>query len=209
LQTGAILFGLFLLGLSGTLAHLALTSSSTRPVLGNLAATQGFRLPDASSDFIGEWCGWSHVASCDPPGTCNEDSVPNSLNFDNETGGLNNHSVVLHYTILTPPSVQIQNIQVRAFDPHHVEVKYVIKTDDSESSDYEINTREDIVSISPAIVLYTDHSVISRGGTEQSHEEVTAQLSRCSAEFRTAEQEYMERHNLVENGKVSGQVPSE
>jgi hypothetical protein len=213
-RTGAILGGLFVLGALAALAHQALSTSSNSSTghlgMGNLAASQDFRLPDASSDFIGEWCGWSHVSSCDPPGSCNNDeSLPNSMNFTSDAGWFwnNSHSVTLQYTILTAPGTQVENIQVHALDPRDVQVTYVARRSSADGSDYTVRKREDIVSVGPASVRETDHLLFDRDGTEVS-EELSAELTKCSDEFLDTETKYIEQNKMVENVEVTGQVPS-
>jgi hypothetical protein len=212
-RTGAILGGLFLLGAFAALALQGLSfpshSSGSYSGMGNLTESQSFALPEASSDFVGDWCGWAHVSSCDPPGSCEDESVPNSMSFKSDAGWFssNSHSVTLQYTILTAPNTHIEDIQVRALDPHHVEVTYVAKRRNANDPDYTLKKREDIVSVGPGIVRDTEHLLVDKDGTE-AREETSAALTKCSDEFEAAEQQYIEQHQMVENGEVSGQVPS-
>ncbi len=75
-RTAALLGALFLLSLVVTLAGRALFSSSSSSVghsaFGTLVDSQSYRLPDASSDFVGNWCGWTRVVSCEPADSCDE-----------------------------------------------------------------------------------------------------------------------------------------
>jgi hypothetical protein len=132
------------------------------------------------------------------------------MSFKTEPGSLwsNSHSVILQYTILTPPNVQIENIQVNALNPTHVQVTYTTKGEASEGFDYEAETREDIVSVSSVAVRDTENWAVKINGTEQASREISADLSKCSDEFMAAERQYMDQNNLVENSEVTGQVPS-
>jgi hypothetical protein len=174
----------------------------------NFAASQAFRLPDATSDFVGDWCGWSHLSSCDPPGTCDEESGPTSLSFKDDAGWLSSSSraVTLQYSILTQPDAKIEDIQVHALNPRHVQVTFTERRSSSSSDDVLINRREDIVSVNTAVVRYTGISTFS--GASTGSVEDTAEMRKCSHEFEAAQQEYMERKNLVEKGEVTGQVPN-
>src|SRR5258708_3337591 len=72
-KAGAVLGALFLLSLVATLAGRHLFSSSGSSVanssFANMVDSQSYHLPDASSDFVGDWCGWEGVSSCNPPGS--------------------------------------------------------------------------------------------------------------------------------------------
>jgi hypothetical protein len=176
--------------------------------MGNFATTQNFQLPDASSDFVGDWCGWSHLSSCDPPGTCDEESEPSSMRFkDNPAGWLSgsSHSITLEYSILTQPDVKIENIQVRALNPHHVQVTFTEIRNNSLNEEVATGWREDIVSVNPAVVQDTSYATLN--GVTGRSKETTVEMRKCSPEFEVAQKEYMEREHLVENGEVSGQVP--
>jgi FHA domain len=130
LRTGMVLGALFLLGgLAVLTSRNRFSSSSSSPGysgLGDLAESQNFPLPTASTDFVGNWCGWAHLSSCDPPGNCLEESVPQSMAFVKDAGG-----VVMQGMLLGARENDFRNIDVRALDSRHVVVKYVAVATDS------------------------------------------------------------------------------
>ena len=150
------------------------------------------------------------VASCDPAGSCNEESMPESMTFKSDSGWFssNTHSVVMQYTIIAPGDTEVRDVIVHALDPRHVRVTYVVGTTDSEGLEHLVNEREDILSVDPSAVEDTERFTETVNGSSLVTEEKRADLRKCSQEFLAAEQKYIEQHNMVEKADVSGQVPS-
>ena len=206
-KTGGILGALFLLGLVATLAGRALVSSSSSsvgyPGVGTLVEGQNYRLPDASSDFIGDWCGWAHVSSCDPPGSCHDEAVPWSMVFKSDAGG-----VLMHYTIEAPPETEIRDIDVRAVDSRNVRVTHVERRTDSTGAEVLINVRTNLLSVSSAVVQLTEYATFSANGVSAGSEENSGELGKCTDEWRASEEKFQAQHNFVDEGDVTGRVPS-
>jgi hypothetical protein len=206
-KTGVILGALFLLSLVATLAGRALVSSSSSsvgyPGVGTLVEGQNYRLPDASSDFIGDWCGWAHVSSCDPPGSCHDEAVPWSMVFKSDAGG-----VLMHYTIEAPPETEIRDIDVRAVDSRNVRVTHVERRTDSTGAEVLINVRTNLLSVSSAVVQLTEYATFSANGVSAGSEENSAELGKCTDQWRASEEKFQAQHNFVDEGEVTGRVPS-
>ncbi len=206
-KAGAILGALFLVGLVATLAGRALFSSSSSSVghssFGTLVDSQSYRLPDASSDFVGSWCGWTRVVTCEPADSCDEEPVPESMGFQSDAGG-----VVMHYIIQAKPDTDIRDIQVHALDSRHVRVKYIASRTGSTGQEIVINARDDFVSVNPEVVQNTSTVTWNVNGISARSEEDSTELRKCTDEFRAAEQKYEEGKNMVDKGEVTGQVPS-
>jgi hypothetical protein len=206
-RTGASLGALFLLGLVATLAGQHLFSSSgssaANSSFGTLVDSQSYRLPDASSDFVGSWCGWTRVVTCEPADSCDEEPVPESMGFQSDAGG-----VVMHYIIQAKPDTDIRDIQVHALDSRHVRVKYIASRTGSTGQEIVINARDDFVSVNPEVVQNTSTVTWNVNGISARSEEDSTELRKCTDEFRAAEQKYEEGKNMVEKGEVTGQVPS-
>lgn len=206
-KAAAILGALFLLGLVATLAGRALYSSSSSSVghstFGTLVDSQSYRLPDASSDFVGDWCGWARLVSCEPAGSCDEEPVPESMGFKSDAGG-----VVMQYSLMAPPDAQIEDIKVNVVDSRHVRVTSVGRRTGSSGVEFLIDDRDDIVSVNSGVVQDTTRSTASVNGVSARNEEKSAELTKCSDEFRASEQKYMEGKNMVEKGEVNGKIPS-
>jgi hypothetical protein len=206
-KTGAILGALFLLGLVGMLAGHALFSPSSSSVgysgAGTLVDSQSYRLPDASSDFVGSWCGWTRVVTCEPADSCDEEPVPESMGFQSDAGG-----VVMHYIIQAKPDTDIRDIQVHAMDSRHVRVKYIARRTGSTGLEIIINARDEFVSVNPEVVQNTSTVTWNVNGISARSEEDSTELRKCTDEFRAAEQKYEEGKNMVDKGEVTGQVPS-
>jgi len=206
-RTAAILAALFLLSLVATLAGRALFSSSSSSVghsaFGTLVDSQSYRLPDASSDFVGNWCGWTRVVSCEPADSCDEEPVPESMGFQSDAGG-----VVMHYIIQARSDTDIRDIEVFALDSRHVRVKFVARRTNSTGAEVLINERDDFVSVNSAVVQNTEYSTFSVNGISTGSEEEGAELRKCTDEFLASEQKYDEGKNMVDKGQVTGQVPS-
>jgi pSer/pThr/pTyr-binding forkhead associated (FHA) protein len=204
--TAVAIFGaLFLLSLVATLAGRALLSSSSSTVghssFGNLVDSQGYRLPNATSDFIGDWCGWVHVVSCEPAGSCDEEPIPESISFKSDSGG-----VVMHYTIEAGSDLEVRDIEVRALDPHQVHVTYVAKHTDAAGAEQLIDIREDIVSVNADTVRSTSYSAVD--GIPADSEEDNADMTKCTDEFLASQQKYVEEKSWVSKGEVNGQIPA-
>jgi hypothetical protein len=206
-RTGAILGALFLLGLIATLAGHALLTSSSSSIgssnFGTLVEGQTYRLPNASSDFIGDWCGWKRVVSCDPPDSCDEEPVPESMGFKSDAGG-----VLMEYSLVATPDTEIRDIDVSALDSRHVRVTWLRRSTDSTGAEVLTKRRADIDSVSSAAVRVTEYSAFSVTGIAKGSEEDSTELIKCSDEFGASQKKYDEQHKLVEKGEVSGRVPS-
>ncbi len=174
----------------------------------NLFASQDFRLPNATSAFLGDWCGWERLTSCEPVGSCDEEPMPTSLRFRTESGWLSSGGgVVLHYELLASADTEVRQIQVQAADSRHVEVSISMRELDSTGVEHIVNDHQELVSVDSTTVQETDHFADSVNGMVRRNEEKATQLQKCSDEFEQSEKEYIQRHNMVEKGEVSGKVP--
>jgi hypothetical protein len=206
--TAAAIFGaFFLLSLVATLAGRALFSSVSSSVgnsgFGTLVDSQSYRLPDASSDFVGSWCGWTRVVTCEPADSCDEEPMPESMGFQRDAGG-----VIMHYIIQAKPDIDIRDIEVLALDSRHVRVKYIARPTDPTGAEVVIKQRDDFVSVNPEIVHNTSSLTWNVNGISTRSEEDSAELRKCTDEFRASEQKYEEGKNLVDKGEVTGQIPN-
>lgn len=163
------------MGLVATLAGRALFSSSSSSVghssFGTLVDSQSYRLPDASSDFVGSWCGWTRVVTCEPADSCDEEPVPESMGFQSDAGG-----VVMHYIIQAKPDTDIRDIQVHALDSRHVRVKYIASRTGSTGQEIVINARDDFVSVNPEVVQNTSTVTWNVNGISARSEEDSTEL---------------------------------
>jgi hypothetical protein len=206
-RTGSVLGSLFLLGLVATLAgrHLFFSSSSSvgSSSFGNLVDSRSYRLPDASSDFVGDWCGWAHVVSCEPAGSCDEELAPESMGFKSDSGG-----VLMHYAITGAQDTRVGSINVHVLDSRHVRVTYVERGPDSNSGELFVDGRHDIVSVNSTLVRCTTSSTFNLNGVTARREEDLVELTKCTAEFRASQEKFMQEKNMVEKGDVNGSIPS-
>jgi pSer/pThr/pTyr-binding forkhead associated (FHA) protein len=205
-RTGTILGVLFLLGLVGTLAGRALFSPARSSVgfsgIATLVEGQNYRLPNASSDFVGEWCGWTHIVSCEPAGSCDEESAPDAMSFTSDAGG-----VLMQYSLMAPADTQIGNINVNVVDSRHVRVTSLGRRTNSSGAEILVNDRDDIVSVNSGVVQDSDYSTFTVNGASVASREHSAELRKCTDEFQVSAQRYYEQHKLVNRGEVTGRVP--
>jgi hypothetical protein len=191
--------------------HAFLSSSNRKPgassqrsaQTGNMFDAQNdYQLPDASSDFVGDWCGWLSVTACQPEGSCGEPQRPESLSFNGGSG----KPVTLHYTVLGSANVSIVDVSVRSQGPRDVRVTFVGKWMDTTARAFVLrDIREDIVSIDSNTIEDTDLSTNEADSSDT--ETQTAQLHKCTDEFLQAQDEWQKQHD--ENnaiGAVDGNV---
>ncbi len=114
----------------------------------------------------------------------------------------------MHYIIQARPDTDIRDIEVLAVDSRHVRVKYVARRTDSTGAEVLINERDDFVSVNSAAVQNTEYSKFSVNAISTGSEEESAELRKCTDEFRASEQKYEEGKNMVDKGQVTGRVPS-
>ncbi len=180
--------------------------STTSEVGANLVTGQDYSLPNASSDFVGDWCGWERLASCDPDGACDQEPTPISLSFRNE-GGSTTEGVVLHYQILGSADADVRDIHVDASDSRHVEVSFTTRNVDRNGVVHLGDDHEELVSLGPTAVRETDRYGDSVDGTVSKTQESVAQLQKCSEDFERTQEEYIKQHALEARGEVRGSVP--
>jgi FHA domain-containing protein len=203
---GAVILALIAIALhsgGGTSAPAGQTSTSA-----NLMAGQDFRLPNATSDFVGDWCGTVRVVSCEPAGSCDDEAAPISLSFLEQGGAGGDKSVVaLHYQILAADNAEVRDIRVEAPDSRHVVVSYSAIVVDTSGLERLTKVHQELLSIDATAVRESDSAELTLDGTVLRRDERVARLEKCSEDFQRTQAEYIKRHGLQERGEVSGNVP--
>ncbi|MGA2410189.1 MAG: hypothetical protein ABSG46_07350 [Candidatus Binataceae bacterium] len=168
-----------------------------------LAAQNDYQLPEASADFIGDWCGWERLTACQPAGSCDAEQGPESLSFSGGAG----QPVSLHYEIASSSDMTASDISVESRGAHDVRVTLVEKYKDPEIGAFILrDVTEDIVSKNPATLEDTE-SVTDEADSSKTMAR-TAELHKCTEQFLDSQQQYLTQHNEVGRGAVEGNVPN-
>jgi FHA domain len=169
---------------------------------GNMfAAGNDYVLPEASSDFIGNWCGWDRVAACQPPGSCRDVEAPEGISF---TGG-GGEPVTLHTQLMGSANDTVSDIAVHSQGPHTVHITFVetIKQPNGQANQI-VNISQNIVSTDPATVNDTETRSLANDPsyTETMH----AELHKCTDQFARTSDQWYKQHNLVQRGTLDGKL---
>jgi uncharacterized protein YecT (DUF1311 family) len=178
-------------------------TSTPEELHGSLVESQNdfYQLPDATSDFIGDWCGWSRLTACQPQGSCDDDQRPESLTFQGGDG----KPVSLHYEILGSSDTSYSDIRVASKNPRTVVVTATKKDKQAAIQAFSlIDMTDTILSVDTSTIEDTD-SVANEANTSDTETRI-AEMHKCTVDFIRAQEEWVKEHNMMERGSVEGSL---
>lgn len=165
------------------------------------AAQNDYPLPGASSDFIGDWCGWDRVANCQPEGSCEDDQAPDGVSFTGGAGG----PVTLHAELMGSPNLTVSAISVNSEGPHTVRLRFTETISDPAAQTSRLaDINESLVSADAATV--TDTEIRTAANDPSITETRRAELHRCTENFSAMAEQWYKQRKLVERGKLEGKL---